>query len=194
MNTLDVIRITALAATLFNVVLTILVLARDSRSMLNRVYLGWGISVTLWNLGVFHLSQPISREEAFAWAKVLQLGVIFMPVTLFHLCVIITKAQRASRLVPIIYLVHAGFAVSLLFNQFIVNVRLLDVGYWSVPGLGFHLFGASYCFLTTALVWIIYRKKYRRASDAKETNAVVARRYHRFVDLWHKRYDANSRL
>ncbi len=53
----------------------------------------------------------------------LQLGVIFMPVTLYHLCVIITKAQRASRLVPIIYLVHTAFAVSLIFNEFIVNVR-----------------------------------------------------------------------
>ena len=53
MNTLDVIRITALTATLFNVALTILVLARDSKSMLNRVYLAWGVSVTLWNLGVF---------------------------------------------------------------------------------------------------------------------------------------------
>ena len=159
MNTLDVIRITALAATLFNVALTILVLARDSRSMLNRVYLGWGISVTLWNLGVFHLSQPISHDEAFAWAKVLQLGVIFMPLTLFHLCVIISKAQRANRLVPIVYLAHTGLAISLLFNRFIVDVRLLDVGYWSVPGIGFHIFGASYCFLTTALVWIIYRKQ-----------------------------------
>ena len=104
MNTLDVIRITALTATLFNVALTILVLARDSKSMLNRVYLAWGVSVTLWNLGVFYLSQPINPDEAFAWAKVLQLGVIFMPVTLYHLCVIISKAQRASRLVPWLYL------------------------------------------------------------------------------------------
>ena len=159
MNTLDVIRITALTATLFNVALTLLVLARDSKSMLNRVYLAWGVSVTLWNLGVFYLSQPISPDEAFAWAKVLQLGVIFMPVTLYHLCVIITKAQRASRLVPWLYLVHTGFAVSLIFDKFIVGVRQLDVGYWSVPGIGFHLFGASYAFVTTALVYIIYRKQ-----------------------------------
>src|SRR5271156_3565205 len=134
MNTLDVIRITALAATLFNVALTVLVLTRDFRSMLHRVYLGWGISVTLWNLGVFHLSQPISHEEAFAWAKVLQLGVIFMPVTLFHLCVIIAQARRVTRLMPILYLIHFGFAASLYFNKFIIDVRHLDVGYWSVPG------------------------------------------------------------
>ena len=158
MNTLDVIRITALTATLFNVVLTILVLSRDFRSTLHRVYLAWGVSVTLWNLGVFHLSQPISHQEAFAWAKVLQLGVIFMPVTLFHLCVIISKA-RVGRLMPILYLVHGAFAASLYFNKFIVNVRLLDVGFWSVPGPGFFLFSYSYCVITTSLVLILYRKQ-----------------------------------
>jgi signal transduction histidine kinase len=159
MNTLDVIRITALAATLFNVALTILVLSWDFRSMLHRVYLCWGISVTLWNLGVFHLSQQISHQEAFMWAKVLQLGVIFMPVTLFHLCVIIAQARRVGRLVPVLYLVHGAFAVSLLLNKFIVDVRLLDVGYWSVPGPGFSFFSASYCVITTSLVWILYRKQ-----------------------------------
>jgi signal transduction histidine kinase len=159
MNTLDVIRMTALTATLFNVTLTMLVLSRDFRSTLHRVYLGWGISVTLWNLGVFYLSQPISHEEAFAWAKVLQLGVIFMPVTLFHLCVIIAKSRRGSLLVPYLYLLHTGFAVSLFFNKFIVNVRLLDVGYWSVPGPVFSLFSCSYCAITTALVYITYHKQ-----------------------------------
>ncbi len=167
MNTLDVIRLTALTATLFNVTLTILVLSRDFRSTLHRVYLAWGISVTLWNLGVFHLSQPISHQEAFAWAKVLQLGVIFMPVTLFHLCVIISKA-RVGWLVPFLYLVHFGFATSLIFNKFIVNVRLLDVGYWSVPGPGFFFFSYSYCAITTSLVWILYRKQ-RTAPPTQRT-------------------------
>lgn len=158
MNTLDVIRITALAATCFNVVLTVLVLTRDFRSTLHRVYLAWGVSVTLWNLGVFHLSQNISPERAFVWAKVLQLGVIFMPVTLFHLCSIIARVSLKWT-IPILYLIHLGLAVSLFFNKFIVGVRLLDVGYWSVPGPGFTVFSYVYVFITSALVLILYRKQ-----------------------------------
>jgi signal transduction histidine kinase len=162
MDTLDVIRITALTATLFNMALTILVLSRDLRSTLHRVYVGWGVSVTLWNLGVFHLSQPnhvISDTDAFWWAKVLQLGVIFMPVTLFHLCVVISKARRAGRLVPILYLIHTAFAISLFWNKFIIGARSLNVGYWSVPGPGFFLFSFSYCAVTTSLIWILYHKQ-----------------------------------
>jgi signal transduction histidine kinase len=167
MNTLDVIQITALAAVLFNVALTVLVLTWDYRSTLHRVYLAWGISVTLWNLGVFHLSDPkIGPEEAFAWAKILQLGVIFMPVTLFHLCTIIAQV-RLRWVIPFIYLVHSAFAVSLYFNKYIVGVRLLDVGYWSVPGPWFHAFSVSYCILTTGLVFILYRKQKTGAPTQK---------------------------
>ncbi|MGO8701463.1 MAG: ATP-binding protein [Limisphaerales bacterium] len=159
MDTLAVIRVTALAATILNVVLTILVLSRDFRSTLHRVYLGWGISVTLWNLGVYHLSQDgIGDIEARKWANVLQLGVIFMPVTLFHLCWLIAQARR-KWVIPALYLIHIGFAVSLCFGQFISGVQPLDVGYWSIAGLGFYVFSVAYVFITVALVRMLYRKQ-----------------------------------
>jgi signal transduction histidine kinase len=158
MNKLDVIRITALAATLFNIVLTTLVLSRDYRSTLHRAYLGWGISVTLWNLGVFHLSQNIPEGDAFFWAKILQLGVIFMPVTLFHLCALIAQA-RVRWIIRVLYAIHAGFAVSLYFNKFVIGVRLLDVGYWSKPGPAFTYFSYLYVFITAGLVLLLYRKQ-----------------------------------
>jgi hypothetical protein len=161
MHSMDVIRMTALTATLFNVVLTVLVLSRDLRSTLHRVYLAWGISVTLWNLGVYQLSQNIPPDEAFAWAKVLQLGVIFMPVTLFHLCLVIAQSPEHWRkwVMRVLYLIHIGFAVSLFFNKFIVGVRLLNVGYWSKPGPGFTLFSYIYVFITAGLVMLLYRKQ-----------------------------------
>jgi signal transduction histidine kinase len=161
MNSMDVIRMTALTATLFNVGLTALVLSRDFRSTLHRVYLAWGISVTLWNLGVFHLSQNITPGEAFAWAKVLQLGVIFMPVTLFHLCLVIAQSPALWRkwVMRVLYVIHIGFAVSLFFNKFIVGVRLLNVGYWSEPGPAFTLFSYLYVFITAGLVMLLYRKQ-----------------------------------
>ena len=158
MNTLEVIQITALAATFFNIVLTLLVMSRDYRSTLHRVYLAWGVAVTLWNLGVYHLSQPIAPGEAFVWAKVLQLGVIFMPAIMFHLFTVMAPL-RSRWFMPTLYLIHTGFAISLLRDKFIVGVRLLDVGYWSVPGPGFVVFSYYYAFITSAQVWMLYRKQ-----------------------------------
>src|SRR5580700_10762781 len=93
MNRLDVIQITALTAIFVNAILTLMVLARDYKSKLHQIYLGWGIAVTLWNLGVYNLSRPIGPDEAFIWAKLLQLGIMFIPVIIVHLCVVIGQAK-----------------------------------------------------------------------------------------------------
>lgn len=159
MNMLDVISITALTATVFNVILTLLVLGRDFRSTLHRVYMLWGISITLWNFGIFHLSQQnLSHEDAMFWARVLHLGVIVTPISLFHLSLVISKT-RVGWVLPVLYLADVCFAASLFFNWFIIDVRRLDVGYWSVPGPAFNVFTCFYLALTTSLVLILYRKQ-----------------------------------
>jgi len=157
----EVIRITAAVAVLFNVALTLVVLGTDFRSRLHRVYVLWGISVTLWNLGVFRLSHSageMGNEQAFFWAKILQLGVIFIPLTIFHLSTIISGA-RTRGLLPVLYLVHLGFAVSLYLGWFIVGVRPTRMGYWSVPGPAFPWYGLFYFLLTATAVVMLYRKQ-----------------------------------
>ena len=158
MNRLDVIQITALTAIVFNAVLTLMVVARDYRSKLHRIYLGWGIAVTLWNLGVYSLSMDISPTWAFFWAKLLQLGIMFIPVIIFHLCMVIGQA-RTGWLMPALYLLHVGFAVSLYFDKFIIGVRPLEVGYWSVPGPAFFPFSVVYTLIGVYLLVFLYRKQ-----------------------------------
>ena len=86
MQLYDVIRTTALMAVLFNLALTLLVLGTDLRSRLHRVYVLWGISVALWNFGVYRLSHSadqMGHEQAFFWALHVQArnGPI-MPLTI----------------------------------------------------------------------------------------------------------------
>jgi signal transduction histidine kinase len=159
MHSLDVIRITALTATLFNVFLTLLVLGRDYRSQLHRVYMVWGVAVILWNWGVYHLSlNDISHDDAFFWAKILQLGVLFIPLSMFHLCLVISKT-RVGWIVPALYIAHICLALTLFTHWYIKDVRQLEVGYWSVPAPGFHVFTVFYLTLTTSFMVILYRKK-----------------------------------
>jgi signal transduction histidine kinase len=148
-------------AVLFNVALTLLVLSKDFRSRLHRVYVLWGVSVTLWNLGVYHLSSKeagLSHDEAFLWAKVLQLGVIFIPLTIFHLSAIIS-GTRTRGLLPVLYLIDLAFVASLLSDKFIVSVRWTPAGYWSVPGPAFQWYGVVYVLLTTSAAIMLYQKQ-----------------------------------
>ncbi len=158
MHELDVIRITALTAALFNITLTLVVLGRDYRSPLHRVYLLWAVAVTVWNYGAYHLSQDISTEQAFFWAKFLQLGVIFIPLSMFHLALVISRT-RVGWVLPALYVVHGGFVVLDLCGLFIVGARKLNVGYWSIPGPGFHVYSALYLPMITASTVILYRKQ-----------------------------------
>jgi len=154
----DVIKLTALMATLFNVALTLLVLGRDFRSRLHRVYVLWGVSVTLWTFGMFRLSQEnTTAGHAFLWAKVQELGVIFMPLAMFHLCAILL-GLRARRLLAALYVLHLGFALALAAGWFIVGVRPDPLaGYWPLPGRAFQWFSYEYLALTSALVILLYR-------------------------------------
>ncbi|MGD0812458.1 MAG: ATP-binding protein [Verrucomicrobiota bacterium] len=168
MNTLDVIKVTALAATIFNILLTLLVLRRDFRSTLHRVYMLWGASITLWNFGIFQLShQNITQEQAFFWAKVLQVGMIFTPISLFHLSLVISRT-KVGRVLPVLYLAHIILAASVFFNWFIIGVRQLDVGYWSIPGPGFLIFSCIYPVISAAMLVLLYRKQ-REAPPIQRT-------------------------
>lgn len=163
MELVDVIKITALMAALLNVGLTLLVLGRDFRSRLHRVYVLWGISVTLWNLAVFQLSRHdpnlgpvLDPAQALVWAKILQLGVIFLPVTMFHLCTIILGV-RLKWWMPVLYLLHTAFALTLYPGWFITNVRWIEhTGYWGVAGWAFKWFGLLYTAMTSALMIMVY--------------------------------------
>lgn len=156
MNHLDLIRITALTAMLFNIVLTLLVLGRDYRSTLHRVYMLWGLEISLWNLGAYHLSQHTTNNPFF-WAKILQLGVIFIPLTMFHLCLVISKT-RVGIILPVLYGAHILLASTLCFDWYITGIKWLPVGYWSIPGPGFHVFTLFYIGLTTGIMVILFRK------------------------------------
>ena len=174
MNRLEVIQITALTAITVNAALTLLVLARDYRSKLHRIYLGWGIAAILWNLGVYHLSKDITPNEAFLWAKLLQLGIIFIPVIMVHLCVVIAQV-KTGWVMPGLYLLHAGFAVSLYFNKFIIGVRHLEVGYWSVPGPYFVAFSFVYTAIGVFLLVFLYRRQQTaRPMQRKRLRAMLA--------------------
>jgi hypothetical protein len=187
LNTLDVIRITALTAALFNVVLTILVLGRDYRSTLHRVYLLWGAGITFWNFGVYNLSRDIGPEEALFWAKFCQLGVIFIPVSLFHLAMIISKTH-IPRIILALYGITVCLAVSLFLDRFIVGVRRIDVGYFSVPGPGFHVFTAFYIAIITSFMLILYRKqKVAPPTQRRRMRALLGD----FVGFRQQRHDAH---
>src|SRR5206468_285212 len=113
-----------LSAALINFVLTLFVFSQDKRSTLNRVYLLWGVSITVWNFGVFMLfgipEGEQYRRSALFWARFLQFGVIFLPISLFHLCLLITKFPLRKPLF-LLYGLQGVLALSNCTDFFVAN-------------------------------------------------------------------------
>src|SRR5882724_7211833 len=151
-----------LSAAIINFILALFIFSRDHRSTLNRVYLLWGVSITVWNSGVFVLmgipQDEEYRQRALFWARFLQFGVIFLPISLFHLCHLIIKAPLRKRL-AVLYGLQVVLALSNFAGFFIASVHQTGYAYYSKAGPGFWIFAATYAYLTLTTVVVLYRKQ-----------------------------------
>ncbi len=160
-------QIAALAAIVVNVLITVLVLRASFRAKTTSAYAVWGISLTLWNLGAYFAFGGVPHEEARFWLQILQTGVIFLPVSLLHLCLGITGIER-PRLIALLYVVHSGFALSLSGGWFMKDVQEFPFGYWAVPGPIFWVFLALYL-AENAGVFLALLSTQRKASGVRRT-------------------------
>ena len=146
-----------LTAAVTNLALTLFVLTRDLRSTLNRVYLLWGLSITVWNLGTFFLFSVQDEDAARFWSAFLHYGVIFLPVSLFHLSCLIAQV-KLPRWLPVLYGWFGLLALANVLGVFTSGVRDVSYAYYSAAGPGFWAFVVSYVIVTTSTVFILYRK------------------------------------
>ena len=146
-----------LSAATINFFLSLFVFSRDSRSLLNRIYLLWGLSITVWNLGTFFLFRVSNEREAVFWAHFLQFGVIFLPVTLLHLCLVLGKIP-ATRMLGLLYAWHGALAASNFTDFFISGVEYTGYAFYSTAGPGFWIFLFSYVLVATTTVWILWSR------------------------------------
>src|SRR6478736_3302279 len=107
-----------LLGAIFNLALSAFVLGSDRRSRLNQIFFCWSLSISIWNFGTFLLFRASNPEDAYRWAKLMQFGVIFIPVTMLHLCLVLT-GKRPGRWLQLLYVFHGALALSNVFNLFI---------------------------------------------------------------------------
>ena len=147
-----------LTAAIVNIALTIFVLTRDRRSELNRVFLLWGASMTVWNAGTFAIFRVSDPEVALFWTRFLHCGLIFLPLSLLHLSLLITQV-RLPKLVTALYVWFGVLAASNFTDFFISGVREQGWGFYAVAGPGYWLFAVSYLCFTSATIFILFRRQ-----------------------------------
>lgn len=153
--------ITTLTAGIFHIVLATFVLTRDWRSAGNRVYFLWGMSLTVWNLCVFaglRTQQYQAESLGFVAVQFLHLALVFLPLSSFHLCLIITRLAR-PRLLKFLYGLHFLFALSVFTPFYIKGIKPSFLGYYAIGGPISYAFVADLAVLSTVTIGLLYRRQ-----------------------------------
>ena len=161
-----------LIGAIFNLALSAFVLGSDRRSRLNQVFFAWGLCITIWNFGTFALFRAGSPIEAYHWAKFMQFGVIFIPVTMLHLCLLLA-GYKPRRWLLFVYLFHVALAVLNIFDLFISGARHVGYAYYSVAGPGFWVYTVAFIQSFASLILLWRKRSELPARQRKRFNGIL---------------------
>ncbi len=147
-----------LAAALLNALLAFFVLRAGVQASTRVAYLVWGLAIAIWNFGTFQMFRTHTHEDALGWARFLQIGVIFLPISLFHLCLEICNIQR-KRLVLLSYAAGLLLTGTVFTRFFVADVRDAGYAWYSVGGVAFWIYAAMYLVLTVSTLIFLWRAK-----------------------------------
>lgn len=143
-----------LVAFVLNLTLLAVVLYRDHRSALNRVFAAFACGLAVWNFGVFVLRSTTDTETAYVVEKLLHTGVILVPVLYYHFVVIFLElAPRRRPVLAVSYALAFGFLAAIPTPLFMRGVTLTSWGFAPAPGPLYNVFFAY--FMTSILGGIL---------------------------------------
>ncbi len=152
-------KITCLVAGLFHLFLTVFVVSRDFKSKVNRVYAVWGFSLAFWNLSAFVKLQVPTNDSMF-WVRMIHLGLVFLPVGIFHLCLLISDV-RNRQLIPFVYGINIALALTVMFGDFYIRgyVATRNFGLFAKPGPAFIFYTVLYVVIAIITIRLLYRRQ-----------------------------------
>lgn len=146
-----------LIAAIANLLLALFVLYQSPGGLINRTFAVFGLSVSVWTFGAFMMFRVDNAEEALFWTRVLHVGVIFLPLSFFHLAVQVAESRVLSR--PwLLYAVGVPFVAADFTPLFIKDVVFVGYGYFGVAGPLYPLFSLTIPSLSLPAFAIILRR------------------------------------
>lgn len=161
-----------LVAGIGNLLLSLFVISRNVRSLTNRIFCYWGLSLTVWTLGAFLLFRVRDETLALAIARMLHFGVIFLPVLYTHLAVLVTGIKMNRWVLPCAYALSVLLAFSNFTPYFISGLRRVDVLYYATSGPLYSVLSAMVTILGSVSVWLMFKR--RRHLDTLHRRRVSA--------------------
>lgn len=164
-----------LTGALLNFSLALFVFLQNPRASVSRVFFLAGTSLAIWNFGTFFMFRVNDYESALFWARFLQFGVIFIPLTLLHISALICQITPPRWLIIILYSGHFALFLSNFTSFFLAGVRNVGYAWYSIAGTGFWiLFGVFSLMWVSVGLLIWHRRKLPALARRRITPLIVA--------------------
>jgi len=121
----------------------IFIIIKSGKRKLSQIWVFFNIAVAIWGFGAFFIGNSKDPSIAFLWWKIAHIGVIFIPVFMYHVVSIICELKQ-KRLLTLIYLQGLFFLFIDVINPnnlFLSGVRqLFSSLYYGTLGPLYHPF------------------------------------------------------
>ena len=164
-----------LTGAVLNFSLAVFVLLQNPRATIARVYFLLGLCLAIWNFGTFQMFRVDDYEHALFWARFLQAGVIFIPLTLFHISSLVAHVRVPRKIVVALYSLHICLFLSNFTDFFLAGVRNVGYAWYSVAGPGFWvIFGIFSLMWVSVGILVWYRRKLPKQAQRSINPLIIA--------------------
>ncbi|MBI4777355.1 hypothetical protein HY792_00295 [Candidatus Desantisbacteria bacterium] len=163
-------------ATIANLFLAIFVYQRNPKARINQSFAVLSLCLASWNVGVLSWYLPLPEHVIELWSRIFRTGLIFVPPTSLHFCLILINSlekKRNQQGLLIAYILAVWFSFFNWTPYFVAGFKQTLWGYSPVAGWGYYPFIANFLFfigwgllvlykttITTTSIMIINRNKY----------------------------------
>ncbi len=133
------------------------VLLKNTRAKTNIFFFLGTFAISLWLFTEFVLYSSRSSEEAFLWAKITYVPVIFLPIFLLQFSLSLLRISKFKKILSVSYFIGCILALSLLLTDYLISgVRLYPWGYYHTVGFLHYFLLVYYIFLLSLNFGVLY--------------------------------------
>lgn len=140
------------------------IIFKNRKELINRLFLGLSVSVVFWSLSYWRWMSSNTYNDALFWSRLLSVGSLFIPIFYFHwIITFLDQNKNHKKIIKIVYLFGLTTLCLSFSKWFIPAVEpKLFFPFWPIPGILYHFYlifiYLGLIFYSLFLLWQKYRK------------------------------------
>ncbi len=156
-----------LLGAVFVIVLGFFVWFKKPREFLHILFLLFAFTISLWLYGTFRLFNATNAIDQIFWDRFIYIGVVFIPVFLFHFGIIYSDIKKQNWLLVVGYLIAFTFLPLSQTDYFVSGLYVYKWGVHTVAQTGHHFF-LTYFFFYFVSFFVNLYGEYKKSTRIKK--------------------------